>query len=153
MVECSEVALFEKAFVIFTIKSMMYLRRFRLTLEETKVHFQLFLSEQNVIWVSEMDTRWRASNNFQGLLIVPDLRSCGMLSTLPLFYIVQSVDSDDRRARFQGLRVIMVTTQWPLCAIMTVPDCATRETRRLGDLGRPFSLYWIHVLWILTREK
>ena len=25
-----------------------------------------------------------------------------------------------------------------LCAIMTVPDCATRETRRLGDLGRPF---------------
>ena len=30
-----------------------------------------------------------------------------MLSTLPLFYIAQSVDSDDRRARFQGLRVIM----------------------------------------------
>ena len=31
-----------------------------------------------------------------------------MLSTLPLFYIAQSVNSDDRRARFQGLRVIMV---------------------------------------------
>ena len=31
-----------------------------------------------------------------------------MLSTLPLFYIVQSVDSDDRRARFQGLRAIMM---------------------------------------------
>ena len=30
-----------------------------------------------------------------------------MLSTLPLFYIAQSVNSDDRRARFQGLRVIM----------------------------------------------
>ena len=25
-----------------------------------------------------------------------------------------------------------------LCAIMTVPDCATKETHRLGDLGRPF---------------
>ena len=33
-----------------------------------------------------------------------------MLSTLPLFYIAQSVNSDDRRARFQGLRVIMTTT-------------------------------------------
>ena len=31
-----------------------------------------------------------------------------MLSTLPLFYIAQSVNSDDRRARFQGLRVIML---------------------------------------------
>ena len=31
-----------------------------------------------------------------------------MLSTLPLFYIAQSVDSDDRRARFQGLRAIML---------------------------------------------
>ena len=30
-----------------------------------------------------------------------------MLSTLPLFYIVQSVDSDDRRTRIQGLRAIM----------------------------------------------
>ena len=57
--------------------------------------------------VSEMNTRWRASNKFQGFLIVPDLRSCTMLSTLPLFYIAQSVNSDDRRARFQGLRVIM----------------------------------------------
>ena len=37
--ECSEVALFEKTFVIFTIKSMMYLRRFRLSLEETKAYF------------------------------------------------------------------------------------------------------------------
>ena len=39
MVECSEVALFEKTFVIFTIKSMMYLRRFRLSFEETKAYF------------------------------------------------------------------------------------------------------------------
>ena len=39
MAECSEVALFEKTFVIFTIKSMMYLRRFRLSLEETKAYF------------------------------------------------------------------------------------------------------------------
>ena len=30
-----------------------------------------------------------------------------MLSTLPLFYIAQSVNSDDRRTRIQGLRVIM----------------------------------------------
>ena len=30
-----------------------------------------------------------------------------MLSTLPLFYVAQSVNSDERRARFQGLRVIM----------------------------------------------
>ena len=37
--EGSEVALFEKTFVIFTIKSMMYLRRFRLSLEETKAYF------------------------------------------------------------------------------------------------------------------
>ena len=36
---CSEVALFEKTFVIFTIKSMMYLRRFRLSLQETKAYF------------------------------------------------------------------------------------------------------------------
>ena len=38
---CSEVAhaLFEKTFVIFTIKSMMYIRRFRLSLEETKAYF------------------------------------------------------------------------------------------------------------------
>ena len=39
MVECSEVALFEKAFVLFTLKSMMYLRRFLLSLEETKADF------------------------------------------------------------------------------------------------------------------
>ena len=31
-----------------------------------------------------MDTRWRASNKFQGFLIVPDLRSCTRLSTLIL---------------------------------------------------------------------
>ena len=30
-----------------------------------------------------------------------------MLSTLPLFYIAQSVNSDDRRTRIQGLRVII----------------------------------------------
>ena len=36
--EGSEVALFEKTFVIFTIKSMMHLRRFRLSLEETKAY-------------------------------------------------------------------------------------------------------------------
>ena len=38
---CSEVAhaLFEKTFVILTIKSMMYIRRFRLSLEETKAYF------------------------------------------------------------------------------------------------------------------
>ena len=39
--------------------------------------------------------------------MVSDLRSCTMLSTLPLFYIAQSVNSDDRRTRIQGLRVIM----------------------------------------------
>ena len=33
-----------------------------------------------------------------------------MLSTLPLFYIAQSVNSDDRRTRIQGLRVIMCRT-------------------------------------------
>ena len=53
-----------------------------------------------------MDTR-RASRKFQGFLIVPDLRFCIMLSTIPLFYITQSVNSDDRLAGFQGLRVIM----------------------------------------------
>ena len=40
--------------------------------------------------------------------MVSDLRSCTMLSTLPLFYIAQSVNSDDRRTRIQGLRVIML---------------------------------------------
>ena len=85
---------------------------------------QLLLSEQNVIWVSEMDTRWRASNKLQGFLIVPDLRSCGMLSTLPLFYIVQSVDSDDRRARFQGLRAIMMRLKIKIttvCRLIQLP--------------------------------
>lgn len=43
--------------------------------------------------------------------MVSDLRSCTMLSTLPLFYIAQSVNSDDRRTRIQGLRVIMIHTQ------------------------------------------
>ena len=40
--------------------------------------------------------------------MVSDLRSCTMLSTLPLFYIAQSVNSDDRRTRIQGLRVIII---------------------------------------------
>ena len=44
--------------------------------------------------------RSRASNKFQGFLMVPDIRSCTMLSTLPLFHIAQSINSDDRRARF-----------------------------------------------------
>ena len=30
-----------------------------------------------------------------------------MLSTVTLFYVAQSLNSDDRRARFQGSRVIM----------------------------------------------
>ena len=55
-----------------------------------------------------MDTRWRASNKFQGFLIVSDLRSCTMLSTLPLFYIAQSVNSEDRRVRFQGFSATAV---------------------------------------------
>ena len=115
VVECSEVALFEKTFLIFTIKSMMYSRRFRLSLEETKPYFDCVncSCRNKMSCVSEMNTRWRASNKFQGFLIVPDLRSCTMLSTLPLFYIAQSVNSDDRRARFQGLRVIMSS----LCSV------------------------------------
>ena len=39
--------------------------------------------------------------------IVPDFWSCTMLSTVTLFYVAQSLNSDDRRARFQGSRVIM----------------------------------------------
>ena len=35
--ECSEVALFEKTFVIFKIKSMMYLRRFRLSFGDKSI--------------------------------------------------------------------------------------------------------------------
>ena len=46
------------------------------------------------------------SNTFQVFLLVSDGRSCTVLSTFPLFYIAQAVNSDDRRARFQGLRVI-----------------------------------------------
>ena len=34
---CSEVALFEKTFVIFKIKSMMYLRRFRLSFGDKSI--------------------------------------------------------------------------------------------------------------------
>ena len=41
--------------------------------------------------------RWRASDKFQGFHMVPDRRSCTLLSTLPLFYIAQSVNSDDHR--------------------------------------------------------
>ena len=41
--------------------------------------------------------------------MVPDLRSCTMLSTLPLLYIAQSVNSDDRRARFKGLLVTILS--------------------------------------------
>ena len=43
-----------------------------------------------------------------------------MLSTLPLFYIAQSGNSDDRRARFQGLRVIMYRNKFfqNVCRIM-----------------------------------
>ena len=84
----------------------MYLRRFRLSLEETKAYFDCVNCSCRNKMSYEL-ARWRASNKFQGFLMVSDLRSCTMLSTLPLFYIAQSVNSDDRRARFQGLRVIM----------------------------------------------
>ena len=66
--------------------------------------------------------RWRASNKFQGFLMVSDLRSCTMLSTLPLFYIAQSVNSDDRRTRIQGLRVIM----FPSCSKSLLQSEATQ---------------------------
>ena len=81
-----------------------------------------------------MNTRWRARNKFQGFLIVPDLRSWNMLSTLPLFYIAQSVNSDDRRARFQGLRVIM-----------GLKSCKGKRNRVLGKAFSPcfeYDKYW-----------
>ena len=132
--ECSEVALFEKTFLIFTIKSMMYSRRFRLSLEETKPYFDCVncSCRNKMSCVSEMNTRWHASNKFQGFLIVPDLRSCTMLSTLPLFYIAQSVNSDDRRARFQGLRVIMHGKYFEI-------STATKLTRLFANLGRYYT--------------
>ena len=63
--------------------------------------------------------------------MVSDLRSCTMLSTLPLFYIAQSVNSDDRRTRIQGLRVIMrcpreilghVVTFRPITVVFVSPE-------------------------------
>ena len=45
-----------------------------------------------------------------------------MLSTLPLFYIAQLVNSDDRRARFQGLRVIMQWTPNILRTLSTIME-------------------------------
>ena len=56
--------------------------------------------------------------------MVSDLRSCTMLSTLPLFYIAQSVNSDDRRTRIQGLRVIM-GQDFTLCGSPTITHVGT----------------------------
>ena len=88
----------------------MYLRRFRLSLEETKAYFDCVncscrnkMSYELARWTHD-DVRVISSTDF---LLVPDLRSFTMLSTLPLFNIAQSVNSDDLHARFQGLRVIM----------------------------------------------
>ena len=50
-----------------------------------------------------------------------------MLSTLPLFYIAQSVNSDDRRARFQGLRVIMYNP-------VHIPTSSNIGTKRLRPI-------------------
>ena len=51
-------------------------------------------------WRYEISLLCVGGYKFQGFLMVLDLRSCTMLSTLPLFYITQSVNSDDCRARF-----------------------------------------------------
>ena len=48
--ECSEVALFEKTFVIFTIKSMIYLRRFWLSLRD---HAQSFVFGSK-LWLNKL---------------------------------------------------------------------------------------------------
>ena len=68
------------------------------------------------------------SNTFQGFPLVSDGRSCTVLSSLPLFYIAQSVNSDDRRARFQGLRVIMLCSD-----VITAYYDTTQDTHLLVD--------------------
>ena len=62
-----------------------------------------------------------------------------MLSTLPLFYVAQSVNSDDRRARFQGLRVIMVmlysqhfTFHWKLLVLVSRIEKSGTEDSNFG---------------------
>ena len=64
--------------------------------------------------------------------MVSDLRSCTMLSTLPLFYIAQSVNSDDRRTRIQGLRVIMLILRRPRS--FAFPSGIERTANDLGRL-------------------
>ena len=55
-----------------------------------------------------------------------------MLSTLPLFYIAQSVNSDDRRALFQGLRVIMHGKYFEISS-------AIKLTRLFANIGRKYT--------------
>ena len=89
MAKRSEVALFERTFAIFKNK-----------IDDVFTDVPVSVWGQKHILIVLIAPRWRASNKFQGFLMVPDLRSCTLLSTLPLFYIAQSVNSDDRRVRF-----------------------------------------------------
>ena len=63
-----------------------------------------------------------------------------MLSTLPLFYIAQSVDSDDRRARFQGLRVIMLRHDCSKSNEFLTPACFSKGNASLCTGARNSSL-------------
>ena len=119
----------------------MYLRRFRLSLEKTKAYFDCVNCSCRNKMSYEL-ARWRASNKFQGFLMVPDLRSCTMLSTLPLFYIAQSVNSDDRRARFQGLRVIMYNPAH-------IPTSSNIGTKRLRPILNSIIFFGQIILYII----
>ena len=56
-----------------------------------------------------------------------------MLSTLPLFYIAQSVNSDDRRTRIQGLRVIRPDSQTSEVVRIPFGNRTDRERPRTSE--------------------
>ena len=76
-----------------------------------------------------------------------------MLSTLPLFYIAQSVDSDDRRARFQGLRAIMMRLKIKIttvCRLIQLPPLTLQSilSWKILDLTPMYNFFDYELLTI-----
>ena len=76
-----------------------------------------------------------------------------MLSTLPLFYIAQSVDSDDRRARFQGLRAIMMRLKIKIttvCRLIQFPPLTLQSilSWKILDLAPMYNFFDYELLTI-----
>ena len=88
-----------------------------------------------IIWLVTLFTIWIA-------------RHCFATGTKKMVRSVRTLAKTHFRtlfpAKIKSLPCLWAHCLDSLCAIMTVANCATRETRRLGDLGRPFRTpFWI----------